>query len=90
MRLRVPDLEMALCAISIQNRAEVRKWAVGSDPVGRRPSALRADCSFRGGCAVSTDDIDRLRRVRDAVNGKDRYERSVKIGPVNLDVTFRR
>ena len=29
MRLRVSDLEMALCAISIQNRAEVRKWAVG-------------------------------------------------------------
>jgi hypothetical protein len=29
MRLRVSDLEMALWAISIQNRAEVRKWAVG-------------------------------------------------------------
>ena len=32
MRLRVSDLEMALCAISIQNRAEVRKWAVGRGP----------------------------------------------------------
>jgi len=31
MRLRVSDLEMALCAISIQNCAEVRKWAVGRD-----------------------------------------------------------
>ena len=60
MRLRVSDFEMALRAISIQNRAEVRKWAVGRGPVGRRPSALRADCSSRGGCAVSTDDNDRL------------------------------
>jgi hypothetical protein len=32
MRLRVSDLEMALSAISIQNRAEVRKWAVGRGP----------------------------------------------------------
>jgi hypothetical protein len=34
MRLRVSDLEMALSAISIQNRAEVRKWAVGRGPLG--------------------------------------------------------
>ena len=34
MRLRVSDLEMALCAISIQNRAEVRKWAVSRGPEG--------------------------------------------------------
>ncbi len=34
MRLRLSDLEMALRAISIQNRAEVRKWAVGRGPVG--------------------------------------------------------
>ena len=41
MRLRVSDLEMALWAIAIQNRAEVRKWAVGRGPVSRRlqPSA---------------------------------------------------
>jgi hypothetical protein len=36
MRLRVSDLEMALGAISIQNRAEVRKWAVGRGPEGAR------------------------------------------------------
>jgi hypothetical protein len=36
MRLRVSDLEMALSAISIQNRAEVRKWAVGRGPEGAR------------------------------------------------------
>jgi hypothetical protein len=34
MRLRVSDLEMALSAISIQNRAEVRKWAVDRSPEG--------------------------------------------------------
>ena len=34
MRLRVSDFEMALSAISIQNRAEVRKWAVGRGPEG--------------------------------------------------------
>lgn len=28
MRLRVSDFETALSAVSIQNRAEVRKWAV--------------------------------------------------------------
>ena len=32
MRLRVSDFEMALSAIPIQNRAEVRKWAVGRGP----------------------------------------------------------
>ena len=32
MRLRVSELEMALSAISIQNRAEARKWAVGRGP----------------------------------------------------------
>lgn len=32
MQLRVSDLEVALWAISIQNRAEVRKWAVGRGP----------------------------------------------------------
>jgi hypothetical protein len=32
VRLRVSDLETALRAISIQNRAEVRKWAVGRGP----------------------------------------------------------
>ena len=34
MRLRVSDVETALRAISIQNRAEVRKWAVGRGPSG--------------------------------------------------------
>ena len=72
MRLRVSDLEMALWAIAIQNRAEVRKWAVGRGPVGQHPSALRADGSARGGCAVSTDDERRLPPVRRTVNGQDR------------------
>ena len=72
MRLRVSDLEMALRAISIQNRAEVRKWAVGRGPSGGRPSALRAECSSRGGCAVSTDDEDTLPPLGVAVNGEDR------------------
>jgi hypothetical protein len=68
VRLRVSDLEMALRAIAIQNRAVVRKWAVGRDPVGRRPSGLRGDRSFRGGCAVSTDDNDRLTPLDVVVN----------------------
>ena len=36
----------------------------------RRPSALRAGCSSRGGCAVSTDDEKRLPPLRVEVKGK--------------------
>ena len=82
MRLRVSDLEMALWAIAIQNRAEVRKWAVGRGPVGRRPSALRADCSSRGGCAVSTDDNDRLTPFDGVVNDEIGYDFTVVLQPV--------
>ena len=85
MRLRVSDLEMALRAIAIQNRAVVRKWAVGRDPVGRRPSALRAERSFRGGCAVSTDDNVRLTPFDVVVNDENR----TKIGRRKSDTTSR-
>ena len=80
MRLRVSDLEMALCAISIQNRAEVRKWAVGRGPVGRRPSALRADCSSRGGCAVSTDDEKDYRLLTAGVNSTVVADENLTVG----------
>jgi hypothetical protein len=40
--------------------------------LGRRPSALRAECSSRGGCAVSTGDEKRLPPLEAAVNGQDR------------------
>ena len=44
----------------------------------RRRSALRVECSSRGGCAVSTDDEKRLTPVGADVNGQDRpsYESS--------------
>jgi hypothetical protein len=60
MRLRVSDLEMALCAISIQSRAAVRK--------------------SRGGCAVSTDDEDRLTPLRNEVKRQDR-DLGIRLGP---------
>jgi hypothetical protein len=44
-----------------------RSW-----PFGRRPSALRAECCSRGGCAVSTGDEKRLPPLEAAVNGQDR------------------
>jgi hypothetical protein len=51
MRLRVSDLEMALSAISIQNRAEVRKWAVGCSPEGYALQRLRAVFLSRRMCS---------------------------------------
>jgi len=49
MRLRVSDLEMALWAIAIQNRAEVRKWAVGRGPVGYALQRPARDVPFAEG-----------------------------------------
>ncbi len=71
MRLRGSDLETALSAISIQNRAEVGS---GLSVVALRAATFSAprEVTSRGGCAVSTDDEKRLPPLRRAVNGQDR------------------
>jgi hypothetical protein len=63
---------MALSAISIQNRAEVRKWAVGRGPESGDLISVPREVTSRGGCAVSTDDENRLTPLRIEVKRQDR------------------
>lgn len=77
MRLRVSDLEMALCAISIQNRAEVGSGAVSRGPESgdlqrSAPSVPLAEgvqwartmrTGYRRSTAASTTKIGRKNRI---------------------------
>ena len=88
MRLRVSDLETALCAISIQNCAEVGS---GLSAVALRAAAFSAPRGMipRGGRAVSTDDENRLTPLRIEVKRKIATWASVwgrTVGPATLPV----
>ncbi len=73
MRLRVSDFEMALCAISNQNRAEVRKWAVGRGPEDDGLQRSARSVALAEGVQRARTIRDRLTPTAAEVNAQNRF-----------------